>query len=88
MGNHLPAAVLAALPHSTSLRCLQIQLRPFHWGQGSDEAVEWAGLPFEALAALPSLGTLEELSVLMADEYPGVRWDLVDGRAQLLAKRR
>lgn len=82
----LPSAVRHDLAGATALHQLEIDLEGnLEWGS---EEVQFAGLPFEALSALPSLGKLEELT-LRADEDPdNVRWDLVDARAHLISERR
>lgn len=84
----LPDAVLGSLAGATVLRQLTVHLQgPEGWME-EWEAVQFAGLPMEALAALPSLGTLEELKMTVDDDPLNVRYDLVDARAELIEERR
>lgn len=83
----LPGPLLDALPHAAALRRLKIDLEgPYQWGREED-ALAYPSLPFQALAALPSVGLLEEIW-FTASEGDAAFWELVDGRAKSIGKWR
>lgn len=80
----LPANMVEALSRATSLRRLDayLEVGPYRGEQALEAAVHDTASPFQALAALPDPGALEELSLTVHESNDlGPVWHWMDGRA-------